>query len=82
MRAYWIARSIRLNLDICHLAASVLGWDRWDAFAGLIQDRLQSLADEAEKRFAEPLRRAMGDAPASAPATSAPVQLSGTSGTP
>lgn len=82
VRAYWIARSIRLHLDICHLAAPVLGWDQWYPFAGRIQDQLQPLADEAEKRFAEPLRQAMGDETGPASATSAPVQPSGTNGTP
>lgn len=32
IRAYWIAQGVRLHLDVCHLAAPVLGWDQmWDA---------------------------------------------------
>lgn len=62
-RAYWTAVAIRLYLDLCDLAAPVLGWPDWEATTEAVRRRLQSLADEAEKRYEAPLRRALARMP-------------------
>jgi hypothetical protein len=63
VRAYWIGQNIALHLGLCHLAAPVLGWDEWDAMAAAIEGQLQPLAEEANRRFSEPLPQAMATAP-------------------
>jgi hypothetical protein len=64
VRAYWIAQSILLHLDLCDLAAPVLGWGQeWEALAEQTRNHLGPLAAEAERRFAEPLQRAMANKP-------------------
>jgi hypothetical protein len=63
VRAYWLAQSISLHLDLCHLVAPVLGWQGWDAIADATQSQLQPLAEEAERRFSEPLLQAMANTP-------------------
>ncbi len=63
VRAYWIAQSIGLHLDLCHLVAPVLGWQGWDAIADATQSQLQPLAEEAERRFSESLLRAVANTP-------------------
>ncbi len=62
-RAHWTAVAIRLYLDVCDLTAPMLGWPDWDATAAATRRRLQPLADEAEKRHEEPMRRALGRIP-------------------
>lgn len=57
-RAYWTAVAISLYLGICDLAAAELGWPDWDATAAAARRQFGPLADEAEKRYTEPLRRA------------------------
>jgi hypothetical protein len=64
MRAYWIAQSILLNLDMCDLAASVLGWGQeWETLAEQTRNHLQPLAEEAGRRFIEPWQRAFANKP-------------------
>jgi hypothetical protein len=71
VRAYWIAQSVRLHLDLGHLAAPVLGWRIWGAMADMTERQLHPLAEEADRRFNEPWLEAMAklyatpDAPAS-----------------
>ena len=62
-RAYWIAQSIRLHLDLCQLVAPELGWHEWGAIAGKTEGELRPLAEEAQQRFAEPLLQATVNAP-------------------
>jgi hypothetical protein len=62
VRAYWIGQSTRLHLDLCHLAGPVLGWQEWDAIADVAERQLDPLAEEADRRFMEPLRQAMANA--------------------
>lgn len=59
VRAYWIAQSIALHLDMCHLAAPVLDWQDWDAIASRTEGELRPLSEEAERRYAEPRRQAL-----------------------
>lgn len=54
-RAYWTAKSTSLHLGLCGLVAPVLGWQDWDGTATTIHGRLRPLADEAERRFSEPM---------------------------
>lgn len=64
VRAYWIAQAILLHLDLCALAAPVLGWgQRWQALGERTRDRLGPLSEEAERRYVEPLRQAMVSKP-------------------
>lgn len=63
VRAYWIAQSVSLHLELCHLVAPVLGWREWDAIAEVTQIQLEPLAEEAERRFSDPLRQALANAP-------------------
>jgi hypothetical protein len=64
VRAYWIVRSTRLHLDMCTLAALVLGWSQeWEALATQTRNYLQLLAGEAERRFIEPWQRALAARP-------------------
>jgi hypothetical protein len=62
-RAYWTALAIQLYLDICDLTAPVLGWPDWEATAAATRRRLQPLADEAKRRYEEPMRRALARIP-------------------
>ncbi len=62
-RAYWIAQSIGLHLDLCQLVAPELGWHEWDAIAGKTEGELRPLAEEAHRRFAQSLLQAMANAP-------------------
>jgi len=57
-RAYWTAQAIQLYLDLCDLAAPVLSWPDWHTTSAAIRSQLQPLANEAEKRHAEPWQRA------------------------
>jgi hypothetical protein len=61
VRAYWIAQNITLYLALCHLAAPVLDWHDWDTIASTAERQLQPLAEEAERRYTEPLIHAMND---------------------
>lgn len=64
VRAYWIAQAILLHLDLCALAAPVLDWGQgWQALGQRTRNRLGPLVDEAERRYGEPLRRAMAGKP-------------------
>lgn len=64
VRAYWIGHAILLHLDLCALAAPVLGWGPgWQALGQRTRDHLGPLAEEAERRYGEPLRRAMAGRP-------------------
>lgn len=64
VRAYWIAQAILLHLDLCTLAAPVLGWAQgWQSLSESTRDRLGPLVEEAERRYGEPLRRAMAGKP-------------------
>lgn len=64
LRAYWIAQDINLHLDMCDLAAPVLEWGQdWDTLAEQTQNQLAPLAEEAERRFIEPLQRAFDTKP-------------------
>jgi hypothetical protein len=64
VRAYWIAQSVRLHLDVCHLAAPVLGWGQmWDDLAAQTKETLDPLAKEAERRYLAPFEQAMANAP-------------------
>jgi len=64
VRAYWIAQGILLHLDMCDLAAPILGWGQaWEALAGQTRNQLGLLAEEAERRYAEPLQRAFTSKP-------------------
>lgn len=64
VRAYWIAQGILLNLDMCDLAAPVLGWGQeWEALARQTRNQLRPLAKEAERRYVEPLQQAMANKP-------------------
>jgi hypothetical protein len=58
VRAYWIAVSIELHLQLCRLAVPVLGWQKWEAAFDALDGKLRSLAEEAQRRFAEPHLRA------------------------
>jgi len=58
-RAHWTAVAIRLYLDVCDLTAPVLDWPNWDATAASTRRQLQPLADEAERRYEAPMRRAL-----------------------
>jgi hypothetical protein len=58
VRAYWIAMSTELHLELCRLVAPVLGWQRWEAALDALSSRLQPLAEEAQRRFGEPHLRA------------------------
>ena len=62
-RAYWIAQSIGLHLDLCQLVAPELGWQNWDPIAEKTEGDLRPLAEEAHRRFAGPLLQAMANAP-------------------
>jgi hypothetical protein len=58
VRAYWIAQGILLHLDMCDLAAAVLIWGQeWQALAAQTRNQLEPLAEEATRRYAEPLQR-------------------------
>ena len=82
VRAYWIAQSIRLHLDVCHLAAPVLGWGQgWEALAAQTQSKLGPLADEAGRRHLEPLQQAMANVPDWDRLASPPDQPPGTGST-
>lgn len=61
--AHWTAVAMRLYLDVCDLTAPVLGWPEWDATAAATGRRLPPLADEAEKRYEEPIRRTLARIP-------------------
>ena len=61
-RAYWIAQSIKLHLGLCQVVAPELGWPEWDAIAEKTKGELLPLAEEAQRRFSEPLLRAMARA--------------------
>jgi hypothetical protein len=64
VRAYWIAQSTLLHLDMCDLAAPVLGWGQeWEALAGQPRNQLGPLAEEAGRRYIGPLQRAMANKP-------------------
>ena len=64
VRAYWIAQGILLHLDMCDLAAPILGWGQaWEALAGQTRNQLGPLAEEAKRRYAEPLQRAFANKP-------------------
>lgn len=62
VRAYWIAQDIKLYLALCHLAAPILDWHDWDKIANTAESQLQPLAEEAERRYTEPMLQAMADA--------------------
>lgn len=63
-RAYWIARSIRLQLGMCHLAAPALGWGPdWETLAAQTHRRLSPLAEEAERRYLKSLQQAPANVP-------------------
>ncbi len=55
--------AISLYLGICDLTAAELGWPDWDATAAATRGQLGKLAEEAEKRYTEPLRRALARLP-------------------
>lgn len=60
VRAYWITQSIRLHSELCQLAAPVLGWnDRWETLYQRTQHDLAPLSAEIERRYREPLERAL-----------------------
>lgn len=61
VRAYWIGQAIRLHLELCQLVAPVLGWQESEGLAAETRRQLAPLAQEAELRFIEPLRRAVAD---------------------
>jgi hypothetical protein len=61
-RAYWIAQSIKLHLGLCQVVAPELGWPEWDAIAEKTKRELLPLAEEAQRRFSEPLLRAIASA--------------------
>jgi len=61
-RAYWIAQSIKLHLGLCQVVAPELGWPEWDAIAEKTNGELLPLAEEAQRRFSEPLLQAMASA--------------------
>lgn len=63
VRSYWIGQAISLHLELCHLVASVLGWQEWDAIAEKTESQLAPLAKEAERRFFEPWREAAANLP-------------------
>jgi hypothetical protein len=64
LRAYWIAQDILLHLDMCDLAAPILGWGHdWEVLAERTRDQLRPLAEEAERRYVEPLQRAFDSKP-------------------
>jgi hypothetical protein len=64
VRAYWIAQAVLFHLDVCDLAAHALGWGReWEALAERTRDQLRPLAEEVERRYAEPMRQAMANKP-------------------
>jgi len=58
LRAYWIAVSIELHLQLCRLVVPVLGWQKWEAGLDALDRKLQPLAEEAKRRSAEPRLRA------------------------
>ena len=58
VRAFWIAMSIELHLELCRLVVPVLGWQRWEAALDALDRKLRPLAEEAQRRFAEPHLRA------------------------
>ena len=58
VRAHWIAVSIELHLQLCRLVAPVLGWREWEAAFDAHDSKLRPLAEEAQRRFAEPHLRA------------------------
>jgi hypothetical protein len=59
IRAYWTAQDIKLYLALGHLAAPVLDWHDWDKIANAAETALRPLADEAERRYTEPMLQAM-----------------------
>ncbi len=61
-RAYWIAQGIKLHLSPCQVAAPELSWPEWDAIAENTKGELLPLAEEAQRRFSEPLLQAMASA--------------------
>jgi hypothetical protein len=64
VRAYWIAQSILLHLDMCDVAGPVLGWGQgWQALAERTRNQLGPLAEEAARRYVEPLQRAFANKP-------------------
>lgn len=69
VRAYWIAVSLELHVELCRLVMPVLGWQKWEAAFDALDRKLQPLAAEAKRRMAEPLmqewqiRVASGEAP-------------------
>jgi hypothetical protein len=78
VRAYWMSVNIRLYLDLCDLAAPVLGWQEWDALAGQTRAKLEPLAEETEQRYLGPVMDAMANAPTWANLPSNDTQSSGT----
>lgn len=62
-RAYWTAVAISLYLGICDLTAAELGWPDWDATAAATRQQFGPLAEEAEKGYMKPLRRALARLP-------------------
>lgn len=81
LRAYWIAQAIRLHLDVCNLAAPVLGWGQeWETLAERTRDHIGPLADEAERRFIEPLQRALASKPGFGPPASQELEPPDTNG--
>jgi hypothetical protein len=61
--------SIELHLELCRLVVPVLSWQKWAAALDALDHKLQPLAKEAKRRFAEPrvqewkLRVASGEVP-------------------
>ena len=70
--------NIRLYVDLCDLAAPVLGWQEWDALAGETRTKLELLAKEAQQRYLGPVLEAMANAPTWANLPSPETQSSGT----
>jgi hypothetical protein len=62
VRGYWTAQNIKLYLALGHLAAPILDWHGWDAIANTAETNLRPLAEEAERRYMEPMLQAMADA--------------------
>ncbi len=69
VRAFWITRSIELHLELCRIVVPVLGWQRWEPALDKLARKLRPLAEETQRRFAQPhlqawkLRVASGRAP-------------------